>query len=366
MKRVFALLLLALFASVAVAQDDTDVIDTDAIPDFDPVTTGVLDDEIYQEFFEESSMVDVNQTYLADTLLVDDFVDWDDWEVTSEYMKSGPKNMTNLQAIGFTITVADITAALSKGGSNPIEKLIISKILEAMNKAGITIKGGALVLTMTNGPNIPLASGCSADVHLEGGWGAQAVLKPASSLTVSMSLNDLTLVIKTLLHADTNFGMSGHIKARIGKKIFGKCIRIGKGLGVTVGADMVLDIDTQLAIKPTLAMQDGKLVIKFQPTIWVGGKLISFNPRASASFTIFGIHIRFIESKIKSAITTLMQKTITPGRVQDELAKLQVALQTELNRIFAGIVVPLPDLVQGSALYTQVNSAVTNIKQKQF
>jgi hypothetical protein len=219
---------------------------------------------------------------------------------------------------------------------------------------------------MTNGPDIALASGCNADVHLERGWGAQAVLKPTTTLKVQMTMDQLTLIIRTWLHADTNFGMSGHIKARIGKKIFGKCIRIGKGLGVTVGADMVMDIDTQLALKPVLAMQDGKLVIKIQPTIWVGGKLISFNPRASASFTIFGIHIRFIESKIKNAITSLMSRTLTPGRVQDELAKLQIALQTELNRIFANVVIPLPDLSSGSPTYTQVNSAVTNIRNKQF
>jgi hypothetical protein len=348
------------------AQDDTDVIDTDAIPDFNASTTGELDDEIFQEFFEESAMVDIDNQDWLDQLFVDDSIDWDDWEVTSEYREKAVANLTNLHAIGFDITVADIIAAIQKTPANPIEKLIIDKIVDAMNKAGITIKGGALVMTMSNGPDIALASGCNADVHLERGWGAQAVLKPATSLKVQMALEQLTLMIRTWLHADTNFGMSGHIKARIGKKIFGKCIRIGKGLGVTVGADMVLDIDTQLAIKPVLATQDGKLVIKFQPTIWVGGKLISFNPRASASFTIFGIHIRFIESKIKNAITSLMTKTLSPGRVQDELAKLQVALQTELNRIFSNVVIPLPDLVAGSDYYNKVNAALTNIRNKQF
>lgn len=313
-------------------------------------------------------MVDVMNQTLLDDLNVDDSVDWDDWVVTSDYVTQAQNhaNLTMLQDMGFAISVADIIAAIQRGGSNPIEKLIIDKVVAAMNKAGITIRGGSLVLTMTNGPNIALASGCNADVHLEQGWGAQAVLKPATSLKVQMSMDQLTLIIRTWLHADTNFGMSGHIKARIGKKIFGKCIRIGKGLGVKVGADMVMDIDTQLSIKPTLAMQDGKVVIKLLPTMWVGGKLISFNPHASASFTIFGIHIRFIETKIKNAITALMQRTITPGRVQDELNKLQQSLQTELNRIFAGIVIPLPDLSSGSDNYNKVQAAVTNIKNKQF
>ena len=33
--------------------------------------------------------------------------------------------------------------------------------------------------------------------------------------------------------------MGGHVKARVGKKILGKCIRIGKGVGITVGGQFL-------------------------------------------------------------------------------------------------------------------------------
>jgi len=367
MKRVLALLFIGLVAWAGAQSDpviDDDVIDTDGIPDFSPDTTGTADggEDIY--YFEDGANVDVDNTDLLMSMGVDDTVSWDDPIVTSDY---NPRpNLKGLADIGFAISVADIVAAIKRGGANPVEKLIIAKVLEFFNKAGIAVKGGALVWSMNKGPNIALASGCKADVHLESGWGAQATLKPATSLSVKLGFNDSSLVIKTDLHADTNFGMSGHIKARIGKKIFGKCIRISKGVGVKVGGDLVLNVDTQLAIKPTLTQINGQWVIKFQPTIWVGGKLIKFVPHASASFKIFGIHIRFIESKIKDAITKELSKRITPGSVQAELAKLQAALQAELTRIFANAVIPLTGGTLDADTKTKVSAACDNIKAKQF
>jgi len=368
MKKVLSVLFIALLAVASGQAIDDDVIDTDAIPDWDPVTTGEADPaDLDLDFFDDGCVVDVTNQTMLEVAGVDETIDWDDWKVTSRYQQELQTNPSSkmLGDVGFTISVEDITRAIQGGGNNPVERLIIAKVVEVFNRAGVSVRGGSLVYSMTNGPNIALASGCNTEAHLEGGWGAQATLKPATALSVRMSFSDMTLVINTKLHADTAFGMSGSIRARIGKKVLGKCVRIArKTSGVKVGAQMVLDIETQLSIKPTLTSKDGQLYIGLQPQIWVGGNLLVFEPTASSSFTIFGIHIRSIERKIKEAITAEMRRQVTPGKIQQELAKLQESLQVELNRIFAGIVFPLPRL-QGDLL-NKVQGAVNNIKAKQF
>jgi len=166
------------------------------------------------------------------------------------------------------------------------------------------------------------------------------------------------------MYADTDFGMSGHVKARIGKKVLGKCIRISKGVGITVGADMALTLESQLSIGPTLVNKDGQWFIGLQPKIWIEGDLAKFEPRSSASVKIFGIHIRSIERKISDGIKAALRAQVTPGKVQEQLAKLQESLQAELTRVFAGIVFPLPGL--GGDLVPKLQGAVNNIKSHQF
>jgi len=266
--------------------------------------------------------------------------------------------------ITFTITIKEIADALAGGGTNPIEKIIIAKILEALHKAGITVRAGSLVFDYPNGPEIKLADGCDVKAELRGGWRAGAVLKPGMSLTISFGFDGLTLIVKTNLHADCSFSFGGTVHADVGKKIFGKCIRIGKSVGVQMGGAMILDIYSQLTLAPSLITKDGKLAIKFTPTIWLNGKLIYFEPTAHADFKIFGIHIRFIEKAIKDTITKAMQKIITPGKIQEELAKLQIAVQGELTKFFNAAVI----VIEGNLtpqIQAQLNGAVANIVNKQ-
>jgi len=245
-----------------------------------------------------------------------------------------------------------------------VEKVIIQKILEALKKAGITVRAGSLVFELLNGPKIQLVTGCDVEAELRAGWNAHAILKPSTSISISFGFDGLTLIVKTNLHTDCNFGMGGTVHADIGKKIFGKCIRIGKSIGVQMGGDMILDIYSQLSLQPSIVQVQDKLAIKFTPTLWLKGNLAYFEPSAHADFKIFGIHIRFIEKAIKETITKQMQRIITPGRVQTELAKLQVALQTQLTAFFNQAVI----IIDGNLLppqRTAVNNAVVNIINKQ-
>jgi hypothetical protein len=266
--------------------------------------------------------------------------------------------------ITFTITIKEIADALAGGGTNPIEKIIIAKILEALKRAGITVRAGALVFDYPNGPEIKLADGCDVRAELKAGWHATGILKPGMSLTVSFGFDGLTLIVKTTLHADCGFGFGGSVHADIGKKVFGKCIRIGKSVGVQMGGDIILDIYSQLTLAPSLITVGGKLAIKFTPTIWLNGKLIYFEPSAHADFKIFGIHIRFIEKAIKDQITKAMQRVVTPGKIQEELAKLQVAVQAELTKFFNAAVI----IIEGDMtpqIQQQLHGAVANIINKQ-
>jgi len=365
MKLIRSIFLLALVV-FATADIDSDVIDTDAIPDFEAVTTGVVDDDVRQEFMEEGCFVDLTNQTLVDAVVIDN-TDWENTRVSDKEVakRQASPDLQKLGDIGFAISVEDITRAIQGGGSNPIEKLIIGKVVQVFNQAGVTVRGGSLVYQYTNGPRIQLSSGCS-DAWLDGGWRAQAVLKPTSNIKVTMGFDGLSLVIKTVITADTDFGMGGHVKARVGKKILGKCIRIGKGVGITVGADMGLTIESQLAIRPTLVPKDGKFWIGLQPEIWIEGDLARFEPRSSASVKIFGIHIRSIERKISDGIKAALRASVTPGRVHEQLSKLQEALQAELTRVFAGIVFPLPNFGSRPDLATPMQKAIDNIKSHQF
>jgi len=348
----------------ATADIDSDVVDTDAIPNFDPITTGNLDGIPDFGFMEEGCFVDLTNETLVDEVVVDN-TDWENLRVSSQEVakRQASPELQKLGDIGFAISVEDITRAIQGGGSNPIEKLIISKVVQVFNQAGVTVRGGSLVYQLTNGPRIELSGGCS-DSWLDGGWRAQATLLPATNIKVTMGFDGMTLTIKTTLNADTTFGMSGHVKARIGKKVLGKCIRISKGVGISSGAHMSLSIESQLSIGPSLVNRDGKWYIGLNPQIWVSGDLTRFDPTSSASVKIFGIHIRSIEKKIQEGIKAALRAQVTPGKVQEQLTKLQEALQAELTRVFAGIVFPLPGL--SGNLVPQLQGAVTNIKNHQF
>jgi len=335
------LLLLAALAT-AVAQEKIPL-DSDS-PTFVRETTGTLHDELGLDFFADVNVEATNETmgYQLGA--------WDAGIATND--------------ITFTITVKEIADALAGGGTNPIEKVIIAKILAALAKAGITVRSGSLVFELLNGPEIKLVDGCDVRAELRGGWNANAVLKPGMSLTVSFGFDGLTLIVKTNLHADCSFGFGGTVHADVGKKIFGKCLRIGKSVGVQMGGAMILDVYSQLALVPSLVTKDGKLAIKFTPTLWLNGKLVYFEPTAHADFKIFGIHIRFIEKAIKDTITKAMQKIITPGKVQQELAKLQVAIQNTLTTFFNSALI----VIEGNMtpqIQAQLTGAVTNIVNKQ-
>jgi len=267
------------------------------------------------------------------------------------------------QEISWTITIKEIADALAAGGTNPVEKLIIKKILELMKQAGFTIKSGSLVWDYPNGPAIQLATGCDVDAKLNAGWEAKATLKPGTSLTIAFDLDGVTLIVKTSVHADCSFGFGGKVGARIGKKIFGACIRIGKSVGVQMGGDMILDVYHQLALKPNLVQVGGHWQITFTPKVWLNGKLVYFAPTAHADFKIFGIHIKFIEKVIKDTITKQMSRIITPGHVQEELAKLQIAMQTQVDKLFANFHIDLPDMT--AQVQPTVANAVRNIVVKQ-
>jgi len=338
---------LALFAVVAVAfAQGTIPIDSDA-PGFVRETTGTLHDDVLMDLYSDVMVESTNETMGYQL---------GEWEANG--FLTAPNDIT------FTITIKEIADALAGGGTNPIEKVIIQKILAALAKAGITVRSGSLVFDAPNGPAIQLATGCDVSAELCGGWDAHAVLKPGMSLTVSFGFDGLSLIVKTNLHADCGFGFGGSVKADIGKKIFGKCIRIGKKVGVQMGGDMILDIYSQLTLAPSLVTVDGKLAIKFKPTLWLKGNLVYFQPSAHADFKIFGIHIRFIENAIKTQITKQMQRIINPGRIQAELAKLQTGIQGELDKFFNAAVIIIDGQVT-PLIQQQLGAAVGNIVNKQ-
>jgi len=342
------LVLLALVA-VALAQSVVVPIDSEAAG-FVFETTGTLHDDV---------MIDLHQDVIVETTNTTMGYQLDEWaQMTPAERAAAPNDIT------FTITVKEIADALAGGGTNPIEKVIIQKILAALAKAGITVRAGALVFDAPNGPAIKLVDGCDVSAELRGGWDAHATLKPGTSISISFGFDGLTLIVKTNLHTDCSFGMGGTVHADVGKKIFGKCIRIGKSVGVQMGGDMILDIYSQLTLQPSLVQVGDKWGIKFTPTLWLNGKLVYFEPSAHADFKIFGIHIRFIEKAIKDTITKQMQRIITPGRVQTELAKLQTAIQASLTQFFNGAVI----IIDGNLtpqLHQAVNGAVVNIVNKQ-
>jgi len=72
---------------------------------------------------------------------------------------------------------------------------------------------------------------------------------------------------------------------------------------------------------------------------------------------------KFIEKVIKDTITKQMSRIITPGHVQEELAKLQIAMQTQVDKLFANFHIDLPDMT--AQVQPTVANAVRNIVVKQ-
>eukprot|EP00462_Mataza_sp_D1_P008736 CAMPEP_0175158810 /NCGR_PEP_ID=MMETSP0087-20121206/23038_1 /TAXON_ID=136419 /ORGANISM="Unknown Unknown, Strain D1" /LENGTH=315 /DNA_ID=CAMNT_0016446719 /DNA_START=36 /DNA_END=983 /DNA_ORIENTATION=+ len=281
----------------------------------------------------------------------------------------------NLQDIKFSISVQDITKALSGNHTgHPLEQLICDKILALFAKANITIQGGSLVYDDV-GPQLEVSSKCSHTVWLEQGWETTATLKPDTSVSVDFRLNGFTIVVETDLLLDCDFGVAAHLRLREGVHDpfdHHKCKDIAvETTHASVGGDMKLQTNLTLELKPRLVKNTTgthtSYSIAFTPTVHLAGDLAYFHPTASSSIKIFGIDIKFIEDDINKYIESAMQKEVSQHQIQKEFAKLQTELQAIADKIWDPSVAvgSLPDIQTDPKYLTMMEDAITNIVKMQ-
>lgn len=293
-----------------------------------------------------------------------------------KYFSRTNSNGDNLGDIKFSISVKDISNALSHNHSNPVEKLICDKILAIFAFSNITIHGGSLVYDAI-GAQLEVNSDCSHTVWLEQGWETKATLKPNTRVTVDFRRNHFTIIVEADLLLNCDFHVFSHIRLREGIHDpfdHHNCKDLAtETTSGTVGGDMKLRTNLTLELKPKIVHKKNSTTnrthygLAFAPTVHLAGKLAYFHPTASSSVKIFGIDIKFIEDDINKYIESAMSKEVSQHQIQKEFKELQAKLQALANKIWnpTSAIGDLPDIDTNPKYLKMIESAVTKISRIQ-
>jgi len=279
------------------------------------------------------------------------------------------------KAAKFTITVEEITNALNHTHTgHPLENLVISKILALFAKEHITVTGGDITYAYVGDTVMVQNDSCKFHVQLDNGWTTQAVLKPATSVTLELGVGNQgrfhlpDLIVGGAFHLDSSFHVAANIHLGEGVKISGKCHEVStENSRETIDGDLDIQANATLVLKPELVPGNVSTGwhLRFTPTVTVAGKLLSFDAKVYSALSVFGIDMKKIALLVDTTIDIGLKAEITDHLIQKELAALQVKLQHMADQIWP------PGPSQGALpgitpdLITKMKAALKNIENTQ-
>jgi len=273
----------------------------------------------------------------------------------------------NAGTVTFQITVGEISNALVSPHTNPVENLIIQKILGVMHQYNISAAGGDLSYSMPSGPQIVVQDQCSSGVQISKGWTMHAELKPDTGFSVQLgvggSIRQPELIIGAGVHLDSTFGFAGNIHLDQGTTIIhsGHCNVIAtENSKEFIKGELNIATNVTLKLHPTLTHDAAGYHIRFAPTVQVAGDLISFKALVLSHISVYGIPLTKISMLVNVAVNVMLKEEVTNKLLQKELQVLQTKLQALADKIFpSGSQADLPGITPD--LLAKMTNAINNL-----
>jgi len=273
----------------------------------------------------------------------------------------------NAGTVNLQITVGEITNALVSPHTNPLENLIIAKILGVMHTYNVSVVGGDLTYSMPSGPEVVVQDQCQSGVQISKGWTMNAALKADTGVNVQLgvggTIRQPELIIGAGFHLDSTFGFAGNIHLDQGTNIIhpGHCNATAtENSKEYIKGELNIAANVTLKLQPTLIHDAAGYHIHFNPTVHVAGDLISFKALVLSHISVYGIPLTKISLLVNVAVNVMLKEEVTNKLLQKELQALQVKLQALADKVFpSGSMADLPGITPD--LVAKMTAAVNNL-----
>jgi len=274
---------------------------------------------------------------------------------------------TNAGTVNIQITVGEITNALVSPHQNPLENLVISKIMQVMAKYNVSVQSGDLTYSMPAGPEVVVQDQCQSGVQISKGWTMQASLKPDTGVSVQLgvggTIRQPELIIGAGVHLDSTFGFAGNIHLDQGTNVIhpGHCNVIAtENSKEFIKGELNIAANVTLKLSPTITHDAAGYHIHFAPNVHVAGDLISFKALVLSHISVYGIPLTKISMLVNVAVNVMLKEEVTNKLLQKELQALQVKLQALADKVFpSGSMFDLPGITPD--LLAKMTAAMQNL-----
>lgn len=242
------------------------------------------------------------------------------------------------------VTVGDLDTAIEQMPSNPeaFERLVLSRIQEAINEADLQLDAGSLIFTDTSRDLVDDNSCTRTEVRT-----VTTTATLASDTTLALSLSSLNEPLVLSLNIMASVEANGRAKQTIGIRV-GSCQTLAEdNFSFKATGNLELSLTLTLNLNPELDTYFQRLVLR--PVIELDGDLIARDVRVDVD-----------DSILRKVLEGLLEDELESALDQSEMVKAIARLQLDLEQTLAqelddgSLVIELPsaDDEQVSKLYT--------------
>ncbi len=157
-----------------------------------------------------------------------------------------------------------------------LSRFIGSEIQAALDRRGIHLDENGLTVT-GDLPDQQIRGGCTANTRFHNG---SYTIRVDSQSRLEIVLDTLKKPINASLDLLGYVGANGSATIKYGFKFFGRCVKYATdNVGLSVSADIGINIGLQIDLKPTLIEDptDGSIIVVITPDLQLSGRVTKFS-----------------------------------------------------------------------------------------